>query len=166
MPEVLANATEAIIAKWLVEEGATFTSGQPLAEAETEKALVEVPAEIDGILGRKLVKEGATISVGAPIAVILAVGESAADVEKILASESISSGDRACRCGKHHQRANFLKPVGSIARQRKGDKSAVLAGHWPRWSRRQKRCRGIYCFWICIETNYGPNADPHIRSFG
>jgi pyruvate dehydrogenase E2 component (dihydrolipoamide acetyltransferase) len=90
MPEVLANATEAIIAKWLVEEGAAFTAGQPLAEAETEKALVEVPADIDGILGRKLVIDGATISVGAPIAVILAVGETAADVEKILASESIS----------------------------------------------------------------------------
>ena len=92
MPEVLANATEAIISKWLVEEGAVFTIGQPLAEAETEKALVEVPAEIDGILGRKLVKDGATISVGAPIAVILVAGETAADVEKILASESISTG--------------------------------------------------------------------------
>lgn len=92
MPEVLANATEAIISKWLVEEGAAFTSGQPLAEAETEKALVEVPADSDGILGRKLVIEGATISVGAPIAVILAVGETAVDVEKILAGESISTG--------------------------------------------------------------------------
>lgn len=92
MPEVLANATEAIISKWLVEEGATFTIGQPLAEAETEKALVEVPAEIDGILGRKLVKDGATISVGAPIAVILAVGETAADIEKFLASENLSTG--------------------------------------------------------------------------
>jgi len=92
MPEVLANATEAIISKWLVEEGAAFTSGQPLAEAETEKALVEVPADNDGILGRKLVKEGATIAVGAPIAVILAVGETVADVEKILASENISAG--------------------------------------------------------------------------
>ena len=90
MPEVLANATEAIIAKWLIEEGAAFTTGQPLAEAETEKALVEVPAEIDGVMGRKLVKEGASISVGAPIAVILAVGETGADIEKVLASENIS----------------------------------------------------------------------------
>jgi pyruvate dehydrogenase E2 component (dihydrolipoamide acetyltransferase) len=89
MPEVLANATEAIISKWLVDEGASFTIGQPLAEAETEKALVEVPAEIDGVLGRKLVKEGATISVGAPIAVLLVAGETEADVEKILASENI-----------------------------------------------------------------------------
>ncbi len=91
MPEVLANATEAIIAKWLIDEGATFTIGQPLAEAETEKALVEVPAEIDGVLGRKLVKEGSSISVGAPIAVLLAAGENEADVDKILAVENISS---------------------------------------------------------------------------
>src|SRR5487761_2493547 len=90
MPEVLANATEAIISKWLVEEGASFTMGQPLAEAETEKALVEVPAEADGILGRKLAKEGASISVGAPIAVLLAPGESAAEIEKLLATENIS----------------------------------------------------------------------------
>ena len=50
MPEVLANATEVIIAKWLIAEGATFTIGQPLAEAETEKALVEVPAEVPFVL--------------------------------------------------------------------------------------------------------------------
>lgn len=91
MPEVLANATEAIISKWLVDEGAAFALGQPLAEAETEKALVEVPAEIDGILGRKLAKEGASISVGAPIAVLLVAGETAVDIEKILASENISA---------------------------------------------------------------------------
>lgn len=92
MPEVLANATEAIISKWLVEEGASFTVGQPLAEAETEKALVEVPAEAEGILGRKLVKEGASISVGAPIAVLLSATESIADVDKFLADENISVG--------------------------------------------------------------------------
>lgn len=90
MPEVLANATEAIISKWLIEEGAAFSLGQPLAEAETEKALVEVPAEIDGILGRKLAKEGFSISVGAPIAVLLQAGETSADIEKILESENIA----------------------------------------------------------------------------
>ncbi len=90
MPEVLANATEAIISKWLVEEGASFEIGQAIAEAETEKALVEIPAEANGILGRKLVKEGVSISVGAPIAVVLAFGETAADIEKLLSSENIA----------------------------------------------------------------------------
>ena len=54
MPEVLANATEAIISKWLVEEGASFSAGDVLAEVETDKALVEISAETDGVLGRHL----------------------------------------------------------------------------------------------------------------
>ena len=46
MPALLADATEAILSKWLVKEGDAFEVGQPLAEVETEKALVEVPAEL------------------------------------------------------------------------------------------------------------------------
>jgi len=89
MPEVLANATEAIISKWLVAEGASFTIGQPIAEVETEKAIVEVTAETDGILGRYLAKIGATTAVGAPIAVLLLAGEGEADIAKALAAEAI-----------------------------------------------------------------------------
>ena len=88
MPEVLANASEAIISKWLVEEGVAISPGQPLAEAKTEKKLVVVLAEIEGILGRKLINEGANIAVGAPIAVLLVTGESAADIEEVLASNN------------------------------------------------------------------------------
>ena len=69
MPEVLANATEAIIAKWLIQEGDSFIVGQVIAEVETEKALVEVPAESVGILGKYLAFEGASIQIGAPIAI-------------------------------------------------------------------------------------------------
>ncbi len=89
MPEVLANATEAIISKWLIAEGASFTVGQPIAEVETEKAIVEVTAETDGILGRYLAKTGATTAVGAPIAVLLSAGEGEADIAKALAAEAI-----------------------------------------------------------------------------
>ena len=85
MPEVLANATEAIIAKWLIAEGTSFTVGQPMAEVETEKALVEVPAESDGILGKYLAQNGAHVQVGAPIAILLAAGEGQAEIDKLLA---------------------------------------------------------------------------------
>ena len=85
MPEVLANATEAIIAKWLLEEGASFIVGQSMAEVETEKALVEVPAETDGILGKYLAKNGAHVEVGAPIAILLAKGEGQAEIDKLMA---------------------------------------------------------------------------------
>jgi pyruvate dehydrogenase E2 component (dihydrolipoamide acetyltransferase) len=85
MPEVLANATEAVISKWLIAEGESFTDGQPIAEVETDKALVEVPAEGDGILGKYIVGNGAHVQVGAPIAVLLAAGEGQAEIDKVFA---------------------------------------------------------------------------------
>lgn len=99
MPEVLANATEAILSKWLVNEGSSFTAGQPIAEVETEKALVEVTSEVDGILGRYLANDGASISVGAPIAVLLDKGETESDIEKVLASEKISKMSQVAPVG-------------------------------------------------------------------
>ena len=79
MPEVLANATEAIIQTWLVERGQSVAVGTPLAEVETDKAVVEYAAEIAGTLLDLLVGEGETVAVGAPIAVIGDPGETAAD---------------------------------------------------------------------------------------
>lgn len=87
MPALLADATEAILAKWIIKEGETFKAGQPIAEVETEKALVEVPAESDGILGKYLVNEGQHTEVGQPIAVLLLAGEGAAEIEKLIADQ-------------------------------------------------------------------------------
>lgn len=85
MPEVLANATEAIIANWLIPEGGSFVVGQGMAEVETEKALVEVPAETDGILGKYLAINGASVQVGAPIAILLSAGEGQAEIDSLMA---------------------------------------------------------------------------------
>ncbi len=84
MPEVLANAGEAIIQTWLVTEGQEIAVGDPLAEIETEKAVVEYVSEVDGIVGRLLAEPGATIAVGGPIAVVLAPGETDADIDAAL----------------------------------------------------------------------------------
>lgn len=91
MPEVLANATEAIIAKWLIQEGGSFTLGQAIAEVETEKAIVEVPAESNGILGKYLALDGASVQVGEPIAILLAAGEGQAEIDKLMAEVGIDS---------------------------------------------------------------------------
>ena len=85
MPEVLANATEAVISKWLIKEGDSFTLGQAIAEVETEKALVEVPAETAGILGKYLAQDGAFVQVGAPIAILLAAGEGQTEIDALMA---------------------------------------------------------------------------------
>ncbi|MEB0266839.1 pyruvate dehydrogenase complex dihydrolipoamide acetyltransferase [Cryobacterium sp. 10I5] len=88
MPEVLANAAEAAIQTWLVKVGDTVAIGQPLAEIETEKAVVEYRAETEGVLARVIVPEGVPVEVGVPIGVIAAVGEAESDIDAFLAGDT------------------------------------------------------------------------------
>lgn len=81
MPEVLANTGEAIIQTWLVSVGQQISIGDPIAEIETEKAVVEYAAEVEGILASLIAEPGTTIAVGEPIAVVAAPGEDAADLD-------------------------------------------------------------------------------------
>lgn len=91
MPEVLANTSEAVIQAWLVSVGQEIAVGDPLAEIETEKAVVEYAAEVDGILARLLAEPGSSIAVGDPIALVLAPGETDADVEPALLGDTPSA---------------------------------------------------------------------------
>lgn len=81
MPEVLANSGEAIIQTWLVSVGQEIAIGDPIAEIETEKAVVEYAAEVEGIIAQLVAEQGATIAVGEPIAVVTAPGETADAVD-------------------------------------------------------------------------------------
>jgi pyruvate dehydrogenase E2 component (dihydrolipoamide acetyltransferase) len=87
MPSVLAGASEAAINKWLVAEGGSVVIGEPFAELETEKAVVEYNAEISGILGRIVTPEGKIAKIGEPIAVVISEGETAADIDAALGAE-------------------------------------------------------------------------------
>jgi len=88
MPSVLAGASEAAIASWLVAPGDEVAIGQPLAEIETEKALVEYAAEEAGVVGRLLLAVGDTGEIGDPIAVLVAVGETDADIDAALGTKA------------------------------------------------------------------------------
>jgi pyruvate dehydrogenase E2 component (dihydrolipoamide acetyltransferase) len=88
MPSVLAGASEAAIASWLVGPGDSVAVGQPLAEIETEKALVEYAAEEAGVVGRLVLAVGDTGEIGDPIAVLVANGETDADIDAVLGTET------------------------------------------------------------------------------
>jgi pyruvate dehydrogenase E1 component beta subunit len=84
MPALSPTMTEGKLAKWLVSEGDTITSGSVLAEIETDKATMEVEAVDEGILGKILVSEGTEgVAVNQPIAVMVDEGE---DVEEAVKS--------------------------------------------------------------------------------
>jgi len=94
MPSVLAGATEAAIAHWLVGPGDSVTPGTPIAEIETEKALVEYEAEEAGIVGRLVLGEGDSGEIGDPIAVLVAPGEGDADIDAALGGSSPGASSR------------------------------------------------------------------------
>jgi pyruvate dehydrogenase E2 component (dihydrolipoamide acetyltransferase) len=75
MPEVLAGVTEAAIATWLVAVGDSVEVGTPLAEVETEKAVVEYASEVAGTVLELRAEAGASVPIGAPIALIGAAGD-------------------------------------------------------------------------------------------
>ena len=75
LPALSPTMTEGKIVKWLKKEGESISSGEAIAEVETDKSNLEVEAFDDGILLKILVPEGETGKVGAPIAVIGQKGE-------------------------------------------------------------------------------------------
>jgi pyruvate/2-oxoglutarate dehydrogenase complex dihydrolipoamide acyltransferase (E2) component len=60
--------TEALVGKWLVEEGARVAEGQPIAEVVLVKANVEIVAPATGVLSKILVPEQGTFARGTPLA--------------------------------------------------------------------------------------------------
>ena len=71
MPALSPTMEEGTLSKWLVKEGDEVTSGDLIAEIETDKATMEVEAIDDGIIGKLLVSEGEEgIKVNTPIAVL------------------------------------------------------------------------------------------------
>jgi pyruvate dehydrogenase E2 component (dihydrolipoamide acetyltransferase) len=95
MPSVLAGSEEAAIANWLVAEGQKVEVGDPLAEIETEKAIVEYNAEAAGILGRVVLAAGEAGEIGTPIAVLIAEGETSADIDAVLGDGGGDAGAAA-----------------------------------------------------------------------
>ena len=78
MPALSPTMEEGTLAKWLVKEGDTVSSGDIIAEIETDKATMEFEAVDEGVIGKILVAEGTEhVQVNAPIAILVEEGESA-----------------------------------------------------------------------------------------
>ena len=87
---------EGQVVKWLRSEGDGVSSGDVIAEIETDKATMELTARGDGILRAILVAEGGTAPVGDVIALIGAADEDIAELQAaaLAASEGNGAGRR------------------------------------------------------------------------
>jgi pyruvate dehydrogenase E2 component (dihydrolipoamide acetyltransferase) len=73
---------EGRLVKWLKNEGDAVKSGDPIAEVETDKAIMELVARGDGVLRKRLLPEGESRPVGQLVGVIAAPDE---NIDAILA---------------------------------------------------------------------------------
>ena len=70
MPQMGYDMQEGTVVRWLKAEGSNVELGEPVAEIETDKAVVEFESYASGVLQRILVSEGSTVPVGEAIAVV------------------------------------------------------------------------------------------------
>lgn len=85
MPKLSDTMTEGVVVRWHKKKGDLVTTGDVLAEIETDKATMEMEAFDDGILKEIYVDEGQKVSVGERIALIAGDNDTAspAPVQKV-----------------------------------------------------------------------------------
>ena len=82
MPALSPTMEEGTLAKWLVKPGDTISSGDVIAEIETDKATMEVEAVDEGTIAKILVDAGTEgVKVNSVIAVLAEEGEDPDEVE-------------------------------------------------------------------------------------
>lgn len=81
MPRLSDTMEEGVIAKWNVKEGDKVSSGDIIAEVETDKATMEVEVFESGTILKILVAEGDAVPLGGLMAVI---GEEGEDISELL----------------------------------------------------------------------------------
>jgi pyruvate dehydrogenase E2 component (dihydrolipoamide acetyltransferase) len=64
LPELGENISEGDLVRLMISPGAKVAEGQPVMELETDKAVVEVPSSVTGVVKEIRVKQGEKIKVG------------------------------------------------------------------------------------------------------
>lgn len=64
LPELGENIDQGDLVRLMISPGAKVSEGQPVMELETDKAVVEVPSSVSGVVKEVRVKEGEKIKVG------------------------------------------------------------------------------------------------------
>jgi pyruvate dehydrogenase E2 component (dihydrolipoamide acetyltransferase) len=97
LPELGENIESGDLVRLMIKPGASITEGEPVMELETDKAVVEVPSSVSGVVGEIKVKEGQKVKVGEVIFTL--EGGAVAEVRPARRHEPVEhiSGQQAAR---------------------------------------------------------------------
>ena len=93
MPQMGYDMEEGTVVRWLKEEGAAVNRNEPVAEIETDKAVVEFESDSEGVLLKIVAPEGTIVPVGQTIAVVGNADEEVDTVSDILTDQTTATVD-------------------------------------------------------------------------
>jgi pyruvate dehydrogenase E2 component (dihydrolipoamide acetyltransferase) len=118
LPDVGEGVAEGELVRWLVSEGDAVTEDHPVAEVETDKAQVEVPAPVNGTVRTLHWDEGDVVPVGDLFVTFDVEGEAPAEDEAADEAESESDDGEAASATSEASGRTFAPPsVRTLARE-------------------------------------------------
>ena len=126
VPQMGESVTEATILRWLKKEGDMVAVGESIAELETDKVNVEVPADTGGVILTLSHAEGDTVAVGDVIAIMgdaSAPAQSAPPAAKI--APAVEAPQAASRNGESAHTSAASPLARTLAEDAKVDLSLV-----------------------------------------
>ncbi|HZS40585.1 MAG TPA: 2-oxoglutarate dehydrogenase complex dihydrolipoyllysine-residue succinyltransferase [Polyangia bacterium] len=97
VPKLGESITEAVVAKWLKQVGDAVGVDEPVADLETDKVSVALPAPVAGVLAEQRVPAGATVKVGEVIGVVAPGAKAEAAKPEAAKPEKSGDGEKAAR---------------------------------------------------------------------
>ena len=118
MPQMGYDMEEGTVVRWLKEEGSTVGRNEPVAEIETDKAVVEFESEAEGVLLRIVASEGSIVPVGETIALVGLEGEEADNVPSAGSTESDDSDNaKQEELTSESERHEVQEPIRNITQE-------------------------------------------------
>jgi pyruvate dehydrogenase E2 component (dihydrolipoamide acetyltransferase) len=118
LPELGENIDQGDLVRLMISPGASITEGQPVMELETEKAVVEVPSSITGVVKEIRVKEGEKIKVGQ---VIFTFENGAGSVARVPSPAKVSEprAQQAAASASAAKGSPVVNPAPTVQRERR-----------------------------------------------
>ncbi|MEQ8765189.1 MAG: 2-oxoglutarate dehydrogenase, E2 component, dihydrolipoamide succinyltransferase [Planctomycetota bacterium] len=117
LPDIGEGVAEGEIVKWLVEDGDSVQEDQPIVEVMTDKATVEIPSPVTGVVRERKHPEGAVVPVDEVLVVF--------DTDEGASSKSESKSKPAAKEAPAKQEAPAQKsPAPAEQPQASGDSSS------------------------------------------
>jgi len=128
IPQIGESITHVFIATWLKQPGEAVAEGESLVELDSDKASMEVPSPISGVLTEQIGGEGDEIAIGAVVARIDPSGEATVASSKPAAAAAPATSGADVKAGPAARREAQEQGVDLAKVQGSGPRGRIVSG--------------------------------------